>query len=143
MKKITIDGTTNRYLMKRVMQTNSKEPIPLKNHSATIGQKISNYKQQDIRRGIYNSDKFVSLSKITELMSNCDMKCYFCTCIMLLEYKTVRDMKQWTVDRIDNDHGHNEDNVILCCLQCNLKRRRRQVSAFWQTENLIIKKIDP
>jgi hypothetical protein len=30
--------------------------------------------------------------------------------------------QQWTLDRIDNDVGHNADNVVVSCLECNLKR---------------------
>jgi len=37
-------------------------------------------------------------------------------------YENVREEKQWTLDRIKNDIGHNNDNVVICCLKCNLKR---------------------
>ena len=40
-----------------------------------------------------------------------------------LEYFKDMDMKkQWTLDRLDNDQGHNRDNVVICCLECNLKK---------------------
>ena len=42
---------------------------------------------------------------------------------MLLLYDNVRESTQWTLDRIDNNIGHNVDNVVICCLKCNLKRR--------------------
>ena len=28
---------------------------------------------------------------------------------------------QWTLDRIDNNIGHSKENVVICCLKCNLK----------------------
>jgi len=30
---------------------------------------------------------------------------------------------QWTLERINNDFGHNNDNVVIACLQCNVERR--------------------
>jgi hypothetical protein len=51
-----------------------------------------------------------------------------------------REMKQWSVDRIDNDKGHNIDNFHLACLDCNLKRRRRTDEKFLFTKQLNIVK---
>jgi hypothetical protein len=47
-------------------------------------------------------------------------------------------MYQWSVDRIDNDFGHNIDNFHLACLECNLKRRRRTDEKFLFTKQLNI-----
>ena len=52
----------------------------------------------------------------------------------------VREPFQWTLDRIDNDDNHNKDNVVIACLDCNLKRRRRDADKFYFTKNLTIKK---
>ena len=58
-----------------------------------------------------------------------------------LIYKEVRAKKQWTLDRIDNDIGHNNGNVIISCLECNLKRRRTNMDKFKFTKQLrIVKK---
>ena len=44
-------------------------------------------------------------------------------------YDISREMTQWSVDRINNDLGHDIDNYHLACLECNLKRRRRRASS--------------
>jgi hypothetical protein len=55
---------------------------------------------------------------------------------MAVLYDISREMKQWTVDRIDNNLGHNNDNFHLACLECNLKRRRRTDEKFLFTKKL-------
>ncbi len=57
---------------------------------------------------------------------------------MLLLYDITRESKQWSVDRIDNDLGHNINNYHLACLDCNLKRRRRTDEKFLFTKQLNI-----
>ena len=65
------------------------------------------------------------------------------TCVqkVFLLYEVVRESNQWTLDRINNDIGHNSDNCVLACLKCNLKRRRTGADAFLFTKQLnIVKK---
>ena len=61
---------------------------------------------------------------------------------MFVLYENVRDPKQWSVDRINNDLGHNNDNYVLACLDCNLKRRCRSSDKFLFTKQLNIIKQD-
>jgi hypothetical protein len=57
-------------------------------------------------------------------------------------YDISREMRQWSVDRVDNDLGHNIDNFHLACLECNLKRRRRTDEKFLFTKQLNIIKMN-
>ena len=59
---------------------------------------------------------------------------------MALIYENVRQMNQWTLDRIDNNLGHNSDNVLISCLECNLKRKDMNKDKFLFTKQLKIKK---
>ena len=47
-----------------------------------------------------------------------------------LIYKDVMAPRQWTLDRIDNDQGHNDGNVAIACLACNLQRRTMDAERF-------------
>ena len=105
-----------------------------------LERKISGYKQQDSDKKLLNLEKFIHLKHIIESLITCELKCYYCNNEMSLLYEVVREHKQWTVDRIDNDLGHNCDNYVLACLECNLKRRRRSKDAYFFTKNLNIVK---
>ena len=51
-------------------------------------------------------------------------------------------MEQWSLDRIDNDYGHNHDNVVISCLECNLKRRCIDMNKYKESKKFrYIKKI--
>ena len=61
---------------------------------------------------------------------------------MKLFFEKVRDEEQWTLDRINNYDEHSNENTIVCCLKCNLQRRRKNSEKFLftkQLENNIIK----
>ena len=75
-------------------------------------------------------------------MVECELKCYYCKNEMSVLYNISREMKQWTVDRINNDLGHNVDNYYLACLECNLKRRRRSDDKFLFTKQMKLVKVD-
>lgn len=105
-----------------------------------IKHKISSYKQQDILKNILNNDNFTTFNDVINLLFETQLKCIYCHCELYILYKHVREMQQWTLDRIDNNIGHNIGNLVISCLKCNLKRRRINKNAFLMTKNLIIDK---
>lgn len=107
-----------------------------------IKTKLSSYKQQDILKKKYLPEDFVSYNDVIGLLTQSNMKCYYCSCETYLLYEIVREMKQWSLDRINNDIGHNKNNLVICCLECNLKRRRTNKDAFFFTKNLKIQKME-
>jgi hypothetical protein len=85
---------------------------------------------------------FIDFNCIIDKMIKAELKCYYCNCEMSILYDISREMNQWSVDRIDNDKGHNINNFHLACLDCNLKRRRRTDEKFLFTKQLNIIKQD-
>lgn len=106
-----------------------------------INKKIYGYKQQDIVKKLLNAEKLITFETVVNKMIECNLKCYYCCCDMDVLYSISREMKQWTVDRINNDLGHNVDNFYLACLECNLKRRRRSDDKFLFTKQMKLVKI--
>ncbi len=107
-----------------------------------INAKISGYKQQDLLKKKYDKDEFLHLKSVIDKMIECQLKCYYCMTEMNVLYDISREMKQWTVDRIDNDKGHNINNFYLACLECNLKRRRRSDDKFLFTKQMKLIKVE-
>jgi hypothetical protein len=107
-----------------------------------INKKIYGYKQQDKLKKLFNENKFLTFDSIINKMIECELKCRYCKIGMNVLYDISREVNQWSVDRIDNDLGHNIDNFHLACLDCNLKRRRRTDEKFLFTKQLNIVKKD-
>jgi hypothetical protein len=103
-----------------------------------INKKISSYKQQDKTKNLFNKAKFLTFESIIIKMIQCELKCRYCKNEMNVLYDISREITQWSVDRIDNDLGHNCNNFHLACLDCNLKRRRRTDEKYLFTKQLNI-----
>jgi hypothetical protein len=103
-----------------------------------IERKIGGYKQQDILKNILVPEKLIRFPEIVDAFIQHEFKCYYCKANMYILYDMVRETLQWTVDRIDNDLGHNRDNFVLACLGCNLKRRCRSKDKFLFTKQLVL-----
>jgi len=106
-----------------------------------LKKKHTGYKTQDVDKKLLNEEKFISFEQLQEKLVLSKLTCYYCKKDMLLMYDKPREETQWTLDRIDNDMGHNNDNVVISCLKCNLKRRRTDSDKFKFTKQMkIIKK---
>lgn len=174
-KKINIQGTNNRYQIKKVMKTDKevKKRIVSENWNFTlendkqliilnqlffdsisenkiytdiestimlqqIKQKINGYKRQDVIKNIWDETHFIDITHVISKLIDVKALCYYCKQQMSILYDVSREMKQWTVDRIDNDKGHTKENYHLACLECNLKRRRQSDAKFLFTKQLNI-----
>jgi hypothetical protein len=107
-----------------------------------ISSKLNNYKQQDVIKKVYDERKIINLEQVIIKLQESGLKCLYCKEELYLLYKFVREMKQWTLDRIDNDIGHFHDNVVISCLDCNLKRRKKSSNAFLFTKQMNIVRVD-
>ena len=109
--------------------------------------KLDSYKQQDKKKTYDEYDNFITLENIIDKLVAYNMKCYYCNNKTLILFKNLRDDYQWTLDRINNYDEHSNANTIICCLKCNLQRRRKNSEKFKFTKQLehkllLLKKID-
>lgn len=105
-----------------------------------IERKINGYKQQDIKKGIYDSNKLISLCETLDKLLESKLCCNYCKNKVKVLYRIVREPTQWTLDRINNDLCHSNSNTLISCLSCNLKRRLMDKDKFEFTKQLRITK---
>lgn len=129
-----------------ILQSIKNETLEKNNYTSLITShikmKICGYKQQDILKKKLEEECLVKFNEVIDLLINCGMKCTYCSQEVYILYERVREMKQWSLDRINNDIGHNSGNLLIACLECNLKRRRTNKDAFMFTKNMVIIKED-
>ena len=169
MKQIIISGTSNKYQMKQVLKIPKIEKqrivslswnfqdmsyskhinvfndtaVDLDFYNTCISQiktKLTSYKQQDIRKNRLD-ESFIKIEAVIEKLKTCEFKCSYCTNEISILYDLCREKYQWTLDRVDNMKGHNSDNVLISCLDCNLKKKKQNPAAFFFTKNLKIVQI--
>ena len=107
-----------------------------------LEKKINSYKQQDRKKCIFDAERFVTLPQLLIALKTAELKCAYCSDEVKILYKYRLDQSQWTIDRIDNNKGHNHDNYVIACLKCNLKKGRTSHDKFDFTKKLVIVKND-
>tara|TARA_Y100000287_G_C14233443_1_gene363282 strand:- start:2499 stop:3011 length:513 start_codon:yes stop_codon:yes gene_type:complete len=107
-----------------------------------IESKINGYKQQDIKKDVFDAVTLISLEEVLDKLITCSLTCNYCDKRVKILYRQVRDPMQWTLDRIDNDSNHSCNNTVVSCLSCNLKRRLTDKEKFEFTKRMKIVKVN-
>ena len=135
----------NQYSLLNMLTTKTNDDLDKTNINTVkkqISSKLNNYKQQDVIKKVYDERKIINLEQVIDKLQESGLKCLYCKEEVYILYKLVREMKQWTLDRIDNDIGHFHENVVISCLDCNLKRRKKSSNAFLFTKQMNIVRVD-
>ena len=107
-----------------------------------LNKKLSSYKSQDKKKYRYVEDKFITETQLIDKLFLSQLKCYYCSCHVYLFYNNSREDEQWTLERLDNKLLHSNENTVISCLKCNLKRRTSNSKKFLFTKKMnLIKKI--
>lgn len=110
----------------------------LRSHLKT---KQSGYRSQDTIKGLYDQDRFVQVCDIVDLLVDSGLSCFYCKKWATLFYENVRDPRQWSLERISNDEGHNRGNLVIACLDCNMRRRTMYQERYIITKQLRVNKL--
>jgi hypothetical protein len=107
-----------------------------------IDMKRKAYIYQDKHHEIYDPRYSITTDRIVELLVAAELLCFYCREICQVTYKEAMCRRQWTLDRIDNNYGHNDTNVVIACLDCNLKRGTMDAERFRQGKQFTFQKME-
>jgi 5-methylcytosine-specific restriction endonuclease McrA len=107
-----------------------------------IDTKRKAYIYQDKHHEIYDTRFSITTDRIVELLVAAELLCFYCREICQVTYKEAMCRRQWTLDRTDNNYGHNDANVVIACLDCNLKRGTMDAERFRQGKQFTFRKIE-
>lgn len=105
-----------------------------------IKKKINSYKSQDKLKRKYDIEKFIGYDTIIDKLIKSELKCFYCKKEVLLFYSKKKERLQWSLERLNNNIGHNSENTCISCLDCNLRRRTDNYEYFKNSKQMIIKK---
>ena len=127
IQKKEFENTENKNIVKCIIQQ--------------LNQKINGYKSQDSAKKLLDMEKIVDLETVLQLLLQSNLECFYCKNKVKVLYEHVREPSQWTLDRIDNDYGHNKGNLEIACLSCNVRRRTMYADRYVFTKQLkLVKK---
>lgn len=103
--------------------------------------KQSGYRSQDTLKRLYDPERFVQIGDIVDLLIDSGLSCFYCKKWATLFYENVRHPMQWSLERISNEEGHNNGNIVIACLDCNMRRRIMYQERYIATKQLRINKL--
>jgi hypothetical protein len=111
--------------LETIIKIQKKEPMDdnMKNVLNEIRKKHYAYKCQDKIKHKFDEEKHITLDQLIEKIIQSQLKCYYCNKDLLIIYNRIKDTQQWSLERLDNNIGHYDDNTCIACLHCNLSRR--------------------
>lgn len=103
-----------------------------KEYEKEIKKKLNSYKAQDKQKNKFDEEKMITYNQIIKKLYDCQLKCFYCECNVVILFNKKRESIQWTLERLDNNIGHYETNTCISCLKCNLQRRTDNYEYFKQ-----------
>jgi 5-methylcytosine-specific restriction endonuclease McrA len=130
-------------ILKSGVGSSESTPTPtLKHILREIDTKRKAYIYQDKHHEIYDPRYSITTERIVELLVDAGLLCHYCREICQVAYKESMCRRQWTLDRIDNNYGHNDANVVIACLDCNLKRGTMDSERFRMGKQFTFRKVE-
>jgi hypothetical protein len=105
-----------------------------------LQKKISGYRGQDVIKELFDEAAFIDMPSVIHLLYHSQLICFYCREPVKVIYENVREPKQWSLERINNQYGHNKGNLEIACLTCNVRRGTMYHERYVFTKQLSIVK---
>lgn len=92
-------------------------------------ERFKGYVEQDKETERYEKKHFITYMELNGLMEKQSNKCLYC-------WECLTN-NNWSLDRINNDFGHNGDNCVLSCVNCNTQRSDEYFAVFYRKKALL------
>lgn len=135
-----LEPDMQRTYIKQLYSNNVLDKHPCKVIQQHIMQKLNGYKAQDVKKEFHDPENFADVEYVIQLLEESSNLCYYCKDSVQVLYENVREPKQWSLDRIYNNQGHNKGNLVIACLKCNLSRKTMYHERYAFTKQLVIVK---
>ena len=135
-----LEPDMQRAYIKQLHSNNVVAKQPCKVIQQHIMQKLNGYKAQDVKKGFHDPEKFADVEYVIQMLEESSNFCYYCKDSVHVLYENVREPKQWSLDRIYNNQGHNKGNLVIACLKCNVSRKTMYHERYAFTKQLVIVK---
>lgn len=135
-----LEPDMQRTYIKQLYSNSVIAKQPCKVIQQHIMQKLNGYKAQDVKKGFHDPEKFADVEYVIQMLEESSNFCYYCKDSVHVLYENVREPKQWSLDRIYNNQGHNKGNLVIACLKCNLSRKTMYHERYAFTKQLVIVK---
>ena len=85
----------------------------------TIKKMVNHSKVSDKNKNRFDELNYINYSYVKNLIMHSNNKCFYCSCdLQYIKY----NYNLATIERINNDLGHNIGNCVICCFFCNISR---------------------
>jgi hypothetical protein len=108
----------NDLTKKNYEEWKKKNPLHLK-----FRKMINDSKKEDIKRDRFNESEFVDIDYLVKVFEIQGGKCIYCDCELSLIFTLSNIKNKISLQRINNDYGHNKMNSVFCCSCCNYSRK--------------------
>ena len=105
-----------------------------------IRDKVRGYGNQDKKNDLFDPELLITEDACILKLLSCQLKCWYCRGDVVILFTEVRQPNQWTLDRLDNDDRHTEENTVIACLDCNLRRRRQSADKYLMGKRIVVKR---
>lgn len=151
-KKISVKGIRMRSQSKSdstacaregQMEREFREILKSGRGSKRVRVKLAGYCRQDALRRPTLAAAVINPTALAKKMITDGFKCHYCQCFLTSGEEQPNSATQWTLDRIDNNLNHHLENCVFCCLDCNIKRGRKDALQFMKWRKVKIVKKPP